>query len=204
MFSATYLFVRGRQLEGTYPGDRTTGIWPITALRIGRGWGIVPDEAWKRDDSDWPPQEPPGLDGLASSNRYIRYQRVRSLGECKVVLARLKVPVLGSFVISEAWFNAPDGRIPWASESDEAIGAHSVLLVGYDDNTEELKFQNSWGSSWGDRGFGYLPYKLFNSTGTEAWMEDLLESRPRTGSGTAAVMGCTRTRRRSPSLSRIR
>ena len=183
VFSATYLFVRGRQLEGTYPGDRTTGIWPITALRIGRGWGVVPEEAWKRDGSDWPPQEPPGLDKLASPNRDVRYQRVRSVEECKAVLARAGVPVLGSFLISDLWFNAPNGRIPLESKRSRGTGGHSVLVVGYDDSRGEFKFQNSWGSNWGDRGFGYLPYELFNSTCTEAWVEDLIKMRPRGGTG---------------------
>jgi len=35
--SALYGFVRARPLEGTFPGDAATGVWPITALRIGYG-----------------------------------------------------------------------------------------------------------------------------------------------------------------------
>src|SRR5207245_9600334 len=35
--SAVYGFVRARQLEGTFPGDAATGVWPITVLRIGYG-----------------------------------------------------------------------------------------------------------------------------------------------------------------------
>ena len=38
------------------------------------------------------------------------------------------------------------------------IGGHCVLFVGFDDNKKLLKFKNSWGESWGDKGYGYLPY----------------------------------------------
>lgn len=37
-------------------------------------------------------------------------------------------------------------------------GNHFVALVGYDDNTQRLKFVNSWGDRWGEDGFGYIDY----------------------------------------------
>lgn len=62
------------------------------------------------------------------------------------------------------------GKIPFPSSSDRVAGGHAVLAVGYDDairipignGTREtvgaLIIRNSWGSSWGDRGYGYIPY----------------------------------------------
>jgi cathepsin L len=35
---------------------------------------------------------------------------------------------------------------------------HAIVLVGYDDDREVWIIRNSWGSSWGDRGYGYIPY----------------------------------------------
>ncbi|EFJ53006.1 hypothetical protein VOLCADRAFT_102625 [Volvox carteri f. nagariensis] len=40
----------------------------------------------------------------------------------------------------------------------DRIGGHCVLFVGYDDAKKRFKFRNSWGASWGDAGYGYLPY----------------------------------------------
>ena len=37
-------------------------------------------------------------------------------------------------------------------------GGHAVVFTGYDDVKKLLQFQNSWGESWGDNGYGYLPY----------------------------------------------
>ena len=58
--SRLFGFVRGRQLEGTFPGDRGTGVWPITAWRIRWGWGDPPEKAWPYEPSIWPPAEPIG------------------------------------------------------------------------------------------------------------------------------------------------
>ena len=135
-FSAEYIFVRGRQLEGTFPGDAATGIWPITGARISRGWGVPPEAAWPYDGraSAWPPSEPPGIDAVAKRYPGGRYQRVRTLLECKTVIALMGLPVGVSVEITDRWFNAPHGRIPAPSPGDTVIGTHYVLLADYDDD----------------------------------------------------------------------
>lgn len=172
-FSAQYIFIRGRQLEGTYPGDAKTGIWPITAHRIGRGWGYVSEEEWPHDDSVWPPVEPPGLDQIAVRKPDFYYQRVRTIDECKSVLARLRSPVMVSLNISDKWYDAPNGRIPESAPHDLPVGSHTVVLYGYDDSRQEFSFQNSWGINWGDRGHGYIPYNVFEATWVEGWATEL-------------------------------
>jgi GNAT superfamily N-acetyltransferase len=172
-FSPQYIFIRGRQLEGTYPGDARTGIWPITGERVARGWGNIREEDWPYDDSVWPPVEPPGLDQIATKNPDFYYQRVRTLEECKLVIARLQSPVIVSFNISEQWYHAPNGRIPECTPHDVHVGSHVVLLHGYDDSRQEFSFQNSWGVNWGDKGHGYIPYTVFEANWVEGWCRNL-------------------------------
>jgi hypothetical protein len=51
------------------------------------------------------------------------------------------------------------GIIPMPNtKTEKLLGGHSILLIGYDDNSKTFKFQNSWGTSWGDKGYGYIPY----------------------------------------------
>ena len=38
------------------------------------------------------------------------------------------------------------------------LGGHAVVAVGYDDFKACLIVRNSWGPSWGDKGYFYLPY----------------------------------------------
>jgi GNAT superfamily N-acetyltransferase len=169
-----YAFVRARQLEGTFPGDALTGVWPITAMRIGYGWGSLPEDAWPRGEEQlWPPSpEPPGLDALAKKYRIGRYQRVRTMQECKLALASY-VPVMASFEITEKWFSAPGGEIAPLRPDDVSVRSHTVFLIGYDDRTAKFKFVNSWGMNWGDSGLGYIPYDTFEATWCEGWFMDL-------------------------------
>ena len=47
---------------------------------------------------------------------------------------------------------------------DDIRGGQAVTAVGYDDNRRirsdrgAILFRSSWGSQWGDDGFGWLPY----------------------------------------------
>jgi C1A family cysteine protease len=56
-------------------------------------------------------------------------------------------------------FNNGGATIPYPEPNEPMVGSHSVLLVGYDDSLQALLFQNSWGPTWGNGGFGFLPYR---------------------------------------------
>mmetsp|Transcript_19549 Transcript_19549/g.32816 ORF Transcript_19549/g.32816 Transcript_19549/m.32816 type:complete len:431 (-) Transcript_19549:104-1396(-) len=48
----------------------------------------------------------------------------------------------------------PDVDDPQSAEH----GLHAMLIVGYSDRQEVFIVRNSWGTSWGDGGYGYVPY----------------------------------------------
>lgn len=68
---------------------------------------------------------------------------------------------------------AAGGVIPMPSMPLRAGGAHAVLVVGYQmrtpagSTTPELYFiiRNSWGPTWGDGGYGYLPARYVQENG---------------------------------------
>ena len=40
---------------------------------------------------------------------------------------------------------------------------HAVLAVGYNDNSQRITILNSWGESFGDKGYFYMPYKVISN-----------------------------------------
>ena len=53
---------------------------------------------------------------------------------------------------------ARTGVVPMPSGKLHAIGGHAVLIVGVDDNKQQLIMRNSWGDQWGDSGYFYISY----------------------------------------------
>jgi C1A family cysteine protease len=64
------------------------------------------------------------------------------------------------------------GKIPYPASGDRSAGGHAVIAVGYDDSmkikskfpsgketTGALLIRNSWGETWGEKGYGWLPYE---------------------------------------------
>jgi C1A family cysteine protease len=47
---------------------------------------------------------------------------------------------------------------------ERVLGGHAIVAVGYDDKTRLFKFRNSWGTGWGDKGYGHLPYAYLTDT----------------------------------------
>jgi C1A family cysteine protease len=56
------------------------------------------------------------------------------------------------------------------SPGEQAMGATAICIVGYDDDKKLIKFKNSWGTKWGDKGYGYLSYNYVDKFLTDAWI----------------------------------
>lgn len=51
-------------------------------------------------------------------------------------------------------------------------GWHCIPVCGWDDSTGRFLFKNSWGKSWGDHGYGTIPYEyleLYSDVGMMGW-----------------------------------
>lgn len=50
------------------------------------------------------------------------------------------------------------GIIPMPTRGESQRGGHDVLIVGYSKSTQLFKLRNSWGTDWGQAGYGYIPF----------------------------------------------
>ena len=81
-------------------------------------------------------------------------------------------------------FNSCDvkGGIPYPCPGERAQWGHAIVAVGYDDGkkikntkcnktiTGALLIRNSWGTTWGDQGYGWLPYDyVVNKLALDFW-----------------------------------
>jgi C1A family cysteine protease len=126
--------------------------------------------------------EPPAFCyAYAQNYQAINYVRLDSggihgptlLSKIKLYLAHGFPSMFGFTVYESISQSSRNGEIPFPCPSgDRALGGHAVVAAGYDDEKKiknavcgrtetkgALLIRNSWGSSWGERGYGWLPYE---------------------------------------------
>jgi Papain family cysteine protease len=69
-------------------------------------------------------------------------------------------PILIAFDADEAFFDVKAGDI-YKDPPSKNAGLHAMVVVGYDNDKKAFKLINSWGTQWGDGGFGWVDYDTF-------------------------------------------
>jgi C1A family cysteine protease len=91
----------------------------------------------------------------------VQYQRVpQILNQMKGCIASGYPFVFGFSVYTgfETELVAQTGEVHIPSAKERLLGGHAVVAVGYDDSTQRFIVRNSWGESWGIKGYFTLPY----------------------------------------------
>ena len=91
-----------------------------------------------------------------------------TLDDVKAALAN-GTPVAFGFTVYESFENiGADGMMPMPKQGEGVLGGHAVCAVGYDDAKKVLIVRNSWGDSWGDHGYFYMPYDFATDANQDA------------------------------------
>jgi Papain family cysteine protease len=79
-----------------------------------------------------------------------------------------KGPILTRLDVDDTWQNATATKgVLEEYKPDTAMGGHAVAFVGY--RPGRFIVRNSWGTGWGDRGFGYPSLAYAQEAFTEAY-----------------------------------
>ncbi len=66
-------------------------------------------------------------------------------------------PVAFHMLLNDSFYGNRTGNID--ENSKESVGRHEMTVVGYKNDCFIVR--NSWGKNWGDKGYCYIPCKLF-------------------------------------------
>lgn len=176
--SRLFVYKATRNLLGM-TGD--TGAWLRSAMGALTTFGVAPERYWPYDTTKFDVEPPAFVYALGQAYQAETFYRLDPAGTAPAdILAVIKshlqagIPPMFGFTVYDSISQAQGtgkGRIPFPLAGDRVVGGHAIAAVGYDDALEikhaaastptrgALIIRNSWGTSWGDRGYGYLPYE---------------------------------------------
>jgi len=176
--SRLFVYKVTRNLLG-WTGD--TGAYVRTTLKALAKFGVCPERYWPYQIANLDVEPPAFCYAYGQTARAQQYFRIDRAGaDRNVVLQMVKrllvigLPCAFGFVVYD-WGNAT-GEFVMPGSEDRPQGGHAVMAAGYDDNrkigesTGALMIRNSWGTGWGDGGYGWLPYDyLLSGLASDFW-----------------------------------
>ena len=151
--------------------DDDSGAYIRDTLKSLARYGSCEERLWPYRTGEFGTRPSDAAYDAANLRRVTEYRRCDGLSGVKEALAA-GLCVEGGFDVPEGIFSAEcqlTGLVPELQPGEEPVGGHAVLFCGYDDASQTLLFQNSWGTGWGDGGYGRLPYVYLYGHASDFW-----------------------------------
>ncbi len=172
--SEAFLYYNARKLDPEGSGNIDSGARFKPALDSLYKYGIA-KEALCRYDEDTYYKEPTAEAYEDAKKRLLRkaLNVTRCVADIKSALED-GYPVAASFTLCPSFSNLSRGfvALPSQEEIEETKNSenkdrhfrHAMVIVGFDDKIQCFLVRNSWGTSWGDQGYCYIPYKYIENS----------------------------------------
>ena len=137
-------------------------------------FGAPPEQYWRYKIAAFDDEPPAFCYAFGQNYQALKYYRLdppgtspsEILGCIKKYLAA-ELPSMFGFTVYSSFPSIGDGTgdIPFPQPGEDVLGGHAIDAVGYDNakkignNKGALLIRNSWGTAWGENGYGWLPYK---------------------------------------------
>jgi C1A family cysteine protease len=157
--SRLFVYYNERALEGTVSSDSGAAI--RDGIKVVNTDGVCPETMWPYDIGMFAVKPPKRCYVTAESDKAVQYLAIQTLGDLKDAIAS-KLSVVFGFTVYQSFESpavAKTGVMPMPLQGEATVGGHAVVAVGYSDPKQQLIVRNSWGPSWGDGGYFYMPYE---------------------------------------------
>lgn len=179
--SRLFIYYNERAKEGTIPNDDGAAI--EDGVKSVATQGVCPETMWPYDISKFTIKPPMSAYVFAKEYRVTKFCKLnQNAKQLKTCLGN-GYPIVFGMTVYESMQSdatAQTGMVPMPAASEQSLGGHAVLIVGYDDNKVYddtgakgvFVVRNSWGESWGDKGYFYLPqpYVLDANLCSDFWV----------------------------------
>lgn len=162
--SRLFVYYNERWIENTIFED--SGAMIRDGIKSLAKWGVCTESLWPYNIDKFTEKPTNDCYTDAFSRRISLYARVRQdIKSIKRTLAS-GFPIIFGFSVYDSFESeevSENGIMNMPTEDDTTLGGHAVLCVGYDDSIKRVIVRNSWGESWGQKGYFTMPYEYISN-----------------------------------------
>jgi C1A family cysteine protease len=162
--SRLFIYYAEREIEGTIGSDAGAEI--RDGIKVLATLGTPSEDVWRYDIGRFTQRPAEVAFQEAIRHNALAYESVRVERIALKAALAAGHPVVVGFSVYESFYNIrADGLMPVPDATRERLeGGHAVLVVGYKTmkgrdgkRRDHAIILNSWGDSWGDLGYFYMP-----------------------------------------------
>ena len=157
--SRLFIYYNERVIEGTVGED--SGAMLRDGIKSVAKQGAPHEKLWPYVISKFATKPSAAAYADAALHPAVQYQRVtRDLQQMQGCLAS-GFPFILGFTVYESFESAEvakSGQMNMPAPTEAVVGGHAVVAVGYDAAAQRFICRNSWGASWGMKGYFTMPF----------------------------------------------
>ncbi len=158
--SRLFIYYNERVIEHTVPQD--SGAQVRDGIKSVAKLGAPPETDWPYDITKFADRPPANAYSDAKKDLVKSYSKVlQNLMQMQGCLAAGYPFVLG-FTVYEGFESpavAKTGVLNMPAANEKVVGGHCVMAVGYNNTARTFLIRNSWGTTWGQKGYFTIPYE---------------------------------------------
>lgn len=175
--SRLFIYYNERSIEGTVKTDSGANI--RDGIKSVNTQGVCPETEWPYTVTKFKTKPLAKCYTDALKDTVKTYSAVnQDLVSMKTCLA-MGYPFVFGFSVYTAFESssvAQTGIVNLPAKGEKLLGGHAVVCVGYDEPSQRFIVRNSWGSSWGQKGYFTIPYSYLTNKNlaSDFWQIDLI------------------------------
>lgn len=158
--SVQFIYWCTRYIMGTVSQD--SGVQNRALMKALFQYGWCDEELCRYDIPGFRNKPSDAAFNQAKARRITQYAAIdQNLDVMRAALANGDTFIFGFSVYESFESDATErtGAVALPLRSEQQLGGHDVLICGYDDDARMFDFRNSYGKSWGNAGYGRIPYE---------------------------------------------
>jgi C1A family cysteine protease len=156
--SRNFLYYTERLMNGNIFKDEGASLHTTSKALV--KYGICDEALWPYTKLDLYLEPPPICWKSGLTHKISSYTHLRTLEDMKECLDGGSPFIFGLAVYESFELTDSSGYVVMPKPYEKLLGGHALVILGYLEDKKVFIGRNSWGSSWGDHGYFYLPYEF--------------------------------------------